>query len=169
MDFEDERSKTVISLTITITNNKSKNNNKTADEIDNEKELKEEVYNQLKEIFKDLPRPNNMILAPNIYRKDNRWINGDSAYIRTPYTEPLSHYCKIKNLYNVGTHNGKSKYSFTTIESSIINIISFINEIISESKNKYRIREIYTIKDIIRYIIMLVIIMIMIVIYKKSN
>jgi protoporphyrinogen oxidase len=158
MDFEDNRSKTVISTCITRPNSKSKYINKTANEINNEKELIDEVFRQLKESYNDLEEPTISILNPSIKRINNEWIEIDTAYVRS-YKQ---NYIKSKNeiynnLYFVGAQNGNSYYSATAIESAVQNALHFLNEYVLEKKNKIKIKQIITLIDVIKIILILII------------
>jgi protoporphyrinogen oxidase len=150
MDFDDDRSKTVISVCITNSSNKSKILNKTPDECTKD-ELIEEIFRQLKENLNepDLDKPDYSLLSPKLYKKNNKWVTNDSAFIYT--TEGYKNYQSemYENLYSVGTQNGNSKYVFTSIESATSNAISFINHLIPETKGKYYVKHIITLNDVI--------------------
>ncbi len=154
MNFDDPRSKTVITCTVKFTNRKSTFNNKTADECD-EEELKAEVFRQLKIYYGELPLPTYSILSPGVYKKDNRWDTVDTAYFYTKagYKSNKSIY---DNLYWVGTHNGNSHYSFTAMESAIGNAISLLHELIPESKKSIVMKPPMTVKFIIFMILIIV-------------
>ena len=128
MNFNDDRSKLVISTCVTKPDSVSSFINKTANQC-NEKELKEEMFRQLKISFPNLPIPSFVIVNPNVHKINNKWIEPDTAFIETYNNKPLSSFSKMtKNLYQVGTQNGNSKYSFTTMESAITNSIVFSND-----------------------------------------
>lgn len=127
MNFNDNRSKTVISVCTTKSDGISKYIGKLPGEC-NEKELVDEIFRQLKIKLKEpnLINPDYSILSPLVYKKDNKWVTNDSAFIYTikgynGYSSTL-----YNNLYSVGSHNGNSNYIFTSIESAIDNAIYFV-------------------------------------------
>jgi hypothetical protein len=173
MKFNDkielENSQTVISAAISITDKKSSFTNKTADESDI-KELYNEVLRQLRLSYPDLPIPDRMILSPKVYKDEvkNRWINLDSAYVLTNENIHLpSKSILYKNLYSVGTHNGNSKYYFTSIESAVSNALVFVHEMNPEIKNKYPIKETFQITTFIFFILLVLISYILYILKKK--
>ena len=156
MKHKERNSKTVISCAITITDKKSKNINKTANECNDKNELIDEIFKQLNKIYKDLPKPTLTFI--NNYYKNGKWESTETAYIKTANTKYIP--SKLSdNIYTLGTHNGKSKIHFTSMESAISNAISLINEIY---KKNYRIKKPYTIRDIIIVIIFIIIIILII-------
>ena len=134
MRFNEYDSKTVISVAVTISDRKSKNNNKTADEC-TDQELVDEIFLQLKEAYPELPQPTISIISPGVkFNSDKKkWISEDTAYIITsgkgylPFKNQ-----KIQNMYNLGTHNGKSFYKFTSLESAVSNSVVLSKELYPE-------------------------------------
>jgi len=154
MKFKERNSKTVISCAITITDKKSKNINKTANECNDKNELINEVFKQLNEIYKDLPKPTLSFI--NNYYKNGKWISNETAYIKSTNTKYIP--SKLTdNIYTLGTHNGKSKVHFTSMESAVSNSISLINNLYNK---KYKIKKPYTLRDIVIMLIILIIILI---------
>jgi hypothetical protein len=126
---EKEDSKTVISTCITYPDTKSNFTNKTANES-SLLDIKTEVIRQLRIVIPNLPLPTRMILSPQVYRdeKNKKWVNIDTAYVLTNENAHIPFESKIyKNLYNCGTHNGKSMYYYTTMESAVSNALSLAN------------------------------------------
>jgi hypothetical protein len=125
MNFNQDNSKTVISSAVTISDRKSPNNNKTADEC-NSNELVDEIFLQIKEAYPNLPTPTISIISPGV-KYDNtlkKWVSKDTAYIMTSNKGYLPfNNSTIKNMYNLGTHNGKSYYKFTSLESAVSNSV----------------------------------------------
>lgn len=162
MKFDEANSKTVISTAITIKDRKSKNNNKTADEC-NESELINEIFIQLRESFGNISYPNNVVISPGVIRDNvkNEWISKDTAFIMTankgflPFKNE-----KIKNMYNVGTHNGKSLYRFTSLEAAVSNSVMLSKEMYPELKNdKYiKLKRTTSVSDVFKYVILILII-----------
>ena len=145
MDFNDkielENSQTVISTCITFPENISKNIKKTAHEC-SIKEINDEILAQLRLSFPKLPMPDRMIMSPQVYKDTvkNKWVNIDTAYVATNDNTVISNKSKlIKNLYNCGTHNGKSSYNFTSMESAVSNAIYLVNKL--QPKLKIQIKE----------------------------
>ena len=168
MNFEDDRSKLVISTCITKTDTVSSFTGKTANQS-NEDELKSEVFRQLKISFHNLPEPTYSIINPNVKVENDKWIEPDTAFIETYENKPLSAYSKItSNLYQVGTQNGKSKYEFTSLESAITNAIVFANEVELETKKIIKKRNMIEINDVIRFFILILIFVVFLFLIKKN-
>lgn len=168
MNFEDDRSKLVISTCITKTDTVSSFTGKTANQS-NEDELKSEVFRQLKISFPNLPEPTYSIINPNVKVENDKWIEQDTAFIETYENKPLSAYSKItSNLYQVGTQNGKSKYEFTSLESAITNAIVFANEVELETKKIIKKRNMIEINDVIRFFILILIVVVFLFLIKKN-
>ena len=172
MKFEEDISKTVISAAITITDVISPNNNKTANQCTID-ELFTEILLQLNEVL-DLPIPTKSILSPGVKYENNKWVSIDTAFITTsgqpylPFKAPNS----ITNMYNLGTHNGHSLYSFTSLESSVSNSVVLSKKLYPELKSsKYiKLTKSTSLSDVIHYIIIIIlIIIIMYLIYFKSD
>jgi hypothetical protein len=142
MPFEQETSQTVISAAITISDVKSNNNNKTANEC-NEIELIDEIILQLREAYSDLPQPTKAILSPGVKYDTSKkaWISEDTAFILTankgflPFQNGI-----IKNMYNLGTHNGKNYYKFTSMESTVSNSVVLSKILYPELNNSKYIK-----------------------------
>jgi hypothetical protein len=164
-DFNDMRSKTVITTSITMPDKKSSYLNKTPHEC-NKHELINEVFRQLKSIYSktDFKTFTTAFISPEMYRKNNRWYSKDSAYVRT--VDGFKNYQSLEfnNLYSVGTHNGNSFYNFTSIESAVSNGITLLNALVPESRKKYKIISFITVNQTIAFFI---IILILYFVYKK--
>jgi hypothetical protein len=95
-------------------------------------------------------------MSHNYY--DNKWISINTAFMTTKsgYIDNKSK--NINNLYNCGVHNGLSSYSFTSLESSVVNAIELVNKLIPESKIK--VKNIKTLKETIIILIIVIIIFI---------
>ena len=140
MNFKDDRSKTVISIAITMINSKSSFNNKTPHECE-KNELLSETFRQLKLSYPELPDPTISLLNPLIKRINNKWIENDTAYVVSANKNTIlpSKSIRFGNLYNVGTQNGNSKYYFTSMESAVTNSLSLLHVLEPITKNKYPI------------------------------
>ena len=157
MNFQESQSKTMISTTATITNVKSKNNNKTANECIDKLELVKEIFSQLKQSFPNLPPPTVSILSPELEWENGSWESKDTAFIASSNQPNLPFDSKIiSNLFNLGTHNGKNLYKFTSMESAVTNGVSLSHLLFPELKHKYPIISSFTTKSIILLFILLV-------------
>lgn len=158
MKFGESVSKTVISTAITITDRKSRYNGKMANEC-NKEEIIKDVLTQLKESFPELPEPSISTMTPNNYynTEDNTWDSKDNAFILSYKSDYIPfNSIQIKNLYNLGTQNGKSVYSFTSLESAVSNSIALSHIFYPELKNKYTQKRGYTLRDIILTILLII-------------
>lgn len=158
MKFNENNSQTVISASVTIKENKSKRTGKKIDECDMD-ELMDEIYFQLLESFPLLPRPTRMILSPGIYKENNQWKCIDTAFVATSKANNLPFNSdQFYNLFNVGTHNGKSLYHFTSLESAVSNAVNLSHILYPELKNEFYISSTITFKQIIWIIVFIIII-----------
>jgi len=160
-----DESKTVISSCITKSDIKSSFINKTANECDAQT-LIEETYRQLKNILKDLPLPTNSLLSPEMKYDGTKWETIDNAFILTPLGY-LNKYNYENRIYQVGTQNGKSHYSFTSMESAITNALYLLKEI--EPKMNIKIEEGYTLNKFLILFFISRIIIFIIIFYLYSN
>lgn len=156
MDLSNEISKTLISTCITRIDSKSNFTNKTANETTDKNEFIEEVFRQLKLTYPELPKPDFSILNPNVTRDKDNWMEKDTAYVST-YKQQFYPYNNknIKNLFFVGTHNGHSNYSFTSLESALQNALHFLNFI----GNKTNIKKGLELTTLIRVILVIIILL----------
>jgi hypothetical protein len=157
MNFENNHSQTVISSLITK-HNTSKYLNLKPNEINDKNIIINEVFRQLQSILFDIPPYDYAIMSQNYY-DGNQWKPIHCAFMTTKYGYINNKSNIIHNLYNCGVQNGNSNYSFTSMESAITNAISLVHQLIPESKNKYIIKEIRTLKETILFIIILIIIL----------
>jgi hypothetical protein len=158
MKFKERNSKTVISCVVCKTDVKSKNINKTANECKTKKELVDEVYRQLRQIYKNLPYPT-LTFINNVY-KDGEWLSNETAFIKVPNYNYLN-FSNNKNIYTLGTHNGTAKVHFTCLESAVTNALNLINIIYNKN---YKIKTPYNLKQLILIIIVLLIVLILFII-----
>ena len=169
MKFFNEHSKLVISTCVTKPDSLSLFINKTANQCD-ENELKQEVLRQLRISFPELPEPSFMIINPNLKKINNKWIEPDTAFIQTYDNTFLKSESDItKNLYQVGTQNGNSKYNFTTMESAVTNSIVFSNKIEPETSKIITKTNSIELNDIIRILLILIILLVLWKIVKIIN
>jgi len=148
---------TVLSTAVSICDKNSRATYKKANECSAD-ELTKEVYRQIKEsIFHDLPDDYKAIVNPNNYYDTykNKWSCRDNAYFNTYSEKYIPFYSSINNVYNLGTHNGKSYISYTTIESAVSNAIYLAGELYPEVMSKYRVYRGITGKNVLMFIILL--------------
>ena len=165
MDFSDERSKTVISAIVSKPE-KSDLLNKTPDEVSDKDELIKEVFRQLNTVYKNLPIPDHIVMTQN-YHDGEKWIPEHTAFMTTKYGYLDFKSPTINNLYNCGVQNGKSSYSFTSMESSVVNAIALVRELIPESKKEWEIKNGTTLRSVILIIIILVLVILFIFIFYR--
>lgn len=150
MSFYEKSSKTVITSSISITDRVSSYTKKTANES-SLKELQTEVFRQLKESFGDMPEPTAIVMSPGVSfsSRENKWVCEDTAYINSALSNSLPFECGPKNLYNLGTHNGKSLYKFTSMESAVSNSVYLSSLLYKENRvNKEMITRNIAVTDI---------------------
>ena len=157
--------KTVLSISITLPDAKSSNIDKTANQSTKE-EIFNEVYRQIKgSIYPNLPDDYHAILNPNQYYENNQWKSHDDAYFNTVGTQYIPFRSnQIPNLYNVGTHNGKSYIDYTTMESAVSNAMVLSYHLYPQLRQRYYLRKTFRLRDII-YLIMISILIIIIIWY----
>lgn len=162
MTFNESTSQTVISAAITIVDKRSRTLNKTANQCDDKNEIINEIFNQLKESFPNLPLPTISLLSPGIYYdKDlEKWTSIDTAYVLNVQDFNLDFSSKtISNLFNVGTHNNKSIYKFTSLESTVTNAVKLSHLLDTRLSKIFPITSSLTTRDfIITFIIFICII-----------
>jgi hypothetical protein len=168
MNFNDSRSKLVISTCVTKTDTISSYINKTANQC-NLNELKQEIFRQLKISFPNLPNPSNIGIGTNVKYLNNKWDESDTAFIKTFENQTLSAFSNVtNNLYQVGTQNGNSNYGFTTMESSITNAIVFANTIEPKTQTIITKTNLIELNDVIKIILFVIILLLFIKkFYKK--
>ena len=161
MTFPNSPSKTVISVAVTRPFAFSRVTGKSANQS-NTNELLKEVLRQMTEVFPKIAirPPDHQIISPGVYRSENgtSWETLDSAFQLTTVGFGPRQSTKYPNLYSVGTHNGYSKYGFTSAEAAIQNAVSLCHKIVPESREKYQIGHIWTLKDLIIIIAILVVV-----------
>lgn len=153
MKFKEKNSKIVISCSITLLDTKSNNINKTANECSDKNEVIDETFKQLNELFNnELPNPTLSFI--NNYYLNGKWISNETAYIKTYNTDYIPF--KIDdNLYTVGSHNGKAKIHFTSMENAVSNSISLYNELYDKN---IEIKRPFLIVDLMRILLILLVI-----------
>ena len=171
MTFEESASQTVLSCAITIPDVVVKSIGKNANQCTKE-EIFKEVLNQLREAYPSLEDPTLRLLSPGVYYDDQqqKWISKDEAFVTSSKEGFLPFKGQIKNLYNLGTHNGYQNYKFTSLESAVTNSIKLSHVLNKKLRCKYEIQNIFTFAQMVRIIlIILIILVIMIYIFKKKR
>ena len=110
MDLNEKESQTLISAVITKTDSKSKITGKTSKES-SRMELVLETWRQLQ---LNLPKSFKAIIYP--IQEEAYVANIHSSKYTIPFQSNV-----ITNLYSLGTHNKKSFYNFTSLESAVTN------------------------------------------------
>lgn len=158
MKFEENNSKTVLSLALTRSEKVSKRIGKTVHECTFD-EIVNEVYIELKELYgENFEYPKIALLSPGVKYVKDKWISYDTAFISSAmYTYLPFKNDFIDNMYNVGTHNGKSLYKFTSLESAVSNGV-YLSKIIYPELNdpKYiTIEKSITLSEVILFLILI--------------
>jgi len=128
--FENPNTPTVISTAVTLTDSISNVTGKTANECEFT-ELTQEMLRQLRESFPNLPDPDAIVMSPSIKKVKGKWINEDTAFVKAADVNyiPFEISSAFPGLYTLGTHNGYSKYKFTSLESAVSNAIELHNRL----------------------------------------
>jgi hypothetical protein len=149
MDFNDPRSRTVISAVVTMPDAPSEKLNATANETGNKRAVMNEVFRQLRQIYPDLPDPDYQFLTQSAYDAvGRRWVPFNHAFMTTTHGHVPNQSVLYDNLYNCGVQNGNSSYSFTSMESSVANAAHLAGELQPELKDNpvMRLREAVTVR-----------------------
>lgn len=163
MDMEDEYSKTLISCCISYTDRTSLHTGKTANQSSSD-EVVEETFRQLRIAMPLLTKPNVALISPqNFYdNKTKTWRQYDVSYFPSVQEKSVPSHGRITNLYNVGAHNGKSSYSFTTLETAVSNALVLAYQLDPHTKKHYPFQEMRTLRQAVG--ILLIIILLLVVI-----
>ena len=151
MDFNDARSRTVISTVVTMPDAPSDNVhlNVGANEIGDKRAVMNEVFRQLKQVYPDLPEPDYQFLTQSAYDADQRrWVPFNHAFMTTTHGHVPNRSVLYENLYNCGVQNGNSSYSFTSMESSVANAAHLATELQPElvHLNLTKVRDAVTVR-----------------------
>jgi hypothetical protein len=136
IDFQDPRSKFVISTCISIQDQEY--NGKKAQDC-TKSEIIDLAFKQLQELYPSLPNPSYSLMEHNVYR-NNRWVATTDGYLSTKYGG-IDFKSNYDNLYTCGTHNDKSDYASTTMESSMDNAMKLAHQLVPQSKNDYKVEK----------------------------
>lgn len=152
MDFNDPRSKTVISTVITMPDAPSDNVELklSANEVSDKRDVMKEVFRQLQQVYPDLPQPDYQFLTQSAYdAEQRRWVPFNHAFMTTTHGYVPNRSALFDNLYNCGVQNGNSSYSFTSMESSVANAVHLATELQPELKELRvsKVREATTVRE----------------------
>ena len=167
-DYFENTKGSLLTCAIVELNTKSDKTNKTANETESVNELIQEGFRQINKIL-ETSKPDKILLNPSVKRENNKWITYDTAYMKTVKSFHFPFKSKISNLFTVGSHNEKSFYAFTSMESSTSNSIEFCNLIDSKTKDiitKDK-KSIYTVNKFVVHLTLFILIVI-IYIYRES-
>jgi hypothetical protein len=160
---------TVLSVAVSICDKNSRATYKKANESSAD-ELIKEVYRQIKEsVFPKLSGDYKAIINPNNYYDTykNKWACRDNAYFNVYGEKYIPFNSSINNLYNLGTHNGKSYISYTTIESAVSNAIYLAGELYPEVMSRYRVYRGITGKNILMLIVLIIFVIVFYLTYNR--
>jgi hypothetical protein len=147
--FKNYKDKTLISVGITKVDSPN-NAGQIARYTDNET-VKREALRQLRETYPNLPDPDSAVIGSHI-GDQTAYIEGIGLdKLQKPY--PFS--SETPHIYNVGTHNGKSPYVFTSLESAVANAHALAHDLEPETQI-YPISQAWTLNWIILIIILVV-------------
>lgn len=156
----EENYSTVISTCITRVNSKSSKTGKTAIDC-SEQEMKDEVFRQLKISFPNLPTYDRAFLHQTTFSEE------DTAFVETAKGNFID--MKLtENVYYIGTQNGNSFYSFTSMESAVTNALFALRKL--ESKLEHvRIRRKFSLIEVLRLLLFIIILVILLIMIKRNN
>lgn len=151
--FASYSNKTLISTGITKIDSASTVTGKTARESSSD-EIRSEVLRQLKQSYPSLPPPDSITIGSE--------AGDETAYIQgSSDTTFIPHETGVRGLYNVGTQNGKSQFSFTSLETAVVNAHSLAH-MLEPASAQWPIINAWTLNQII--IIAIAVILIIIVV-----
>jgi hypothetical protein len=158
MEFQDVRSKTVISSLISMVDRPSDYLGKSPNQISNPAVIIEEVFRQLRTVLgEDLPTYDKAFMSQNTY-DGAKWVPLHTAFMTTTHGYLPFQSRLLENVYNCGVQNGKSEYVFTSMESSVVNAIELVYELVPQSKKDIQIRTPVTFRRVLLWMILLLLI-----------
>lgn len=172
--LQEEFSKTLISTCVSYTDRKSLHTGKTANQSSAE-EVMEETFRQLQQVLPSLETPTVSLLSPQCFydTKTQTWKQKDISYFASIHEQPLPNHGKVKNLYNVGTHNGNSDYNATTMETAVINSIVLASQLDSSVSTQFPLQKITTLRFaflmFVCVLFVLLLLIAIIILFKKKN
>lgn len=164
-----EKRNGLISTVITMPDVVSTHTGLSANQTSDEAQVVAEVIRQLRERFprsvtgqSAFPQPTHAFITPGVVyqpghaNRSGRWHNPNTAYVAAANTQAWGPQTEINNVYSVGTHNGNSSYSFTSMESAVTNALHLTNQL--EPNHSVTLRSPWTLKPMLVFVIILVLV-----------
>lgn len=166
---QDHTTQALISASIVRLDVESSHTHKTAHNTEGTSELMRETFRQINAAYGDtLPTPDHSILSPGVERRSGKWISTDHSYMKTVHAYPFPFRSpKFDNLYSVGTHNERSDYAFTSIESAVVNSIVFCHRFDKNAKELFPLEQASTLISMIKVVVVSLALTILFWIYKN--
>jgi hypothetical protein len=127
-----------------------------------------EVFRQLKTVLGDIPMYDDAIMSQNYY-DGKEWVPLHTAFMTTTHGYLPCRSQLYRNLYNCGVQNGKSEYTFTSMESSVVNAIELLYELVPESRRDIAIRTPITFRFVLFFVIVLSILLFVLYVFRVGN
>ena len=161
-----DESRTVISASVTVLNERNERHQKTANECKTRDELVDEVFHEISEHYGGISlKPKASILYPEVYHDGTSWRNEESGYISTSGKRVNFRSENVRGLYNCGVHNGHGSLRYTTLESAVDNAIVLAKELTKTTTTKFHPMIPYGITDVILFFLIIIIIIIVKIVY----
>ena len=170
-DYNRDLPGTVISTCISLPNAISSVTKLTANQTPDSQQLINETLRQLREIYrkdstdrKDSPEPLHAIISPGINYDSiqKQYQTNDNAYFQTILgVLPPS---TVDNFQSIGPHNGKSDYSFTSLESAVENAYMYLRENYHITVKHLKPDRLWTIRDFLLISLVIFIIGVMVIV-----
>lgn len=162
---ETEDSATVISIGVTMPERIARRIGKTVHQC-SKGEMLQEVFEQMREAFPKLERPDVVLLSPGVTFDGKKWVSKDTAFIQTS-AQPFPQVSTIPCLFAIGTHNLKSMYAFTSLESAVSNAVSLSHTLFPKTKQKFPIRSRVTVKNVLARLVVIIAITLSVLVRRK--
>ena len=111
-------------------------------------------------------------MNPNTYydNDNKKWDCIDTAFVHNINTKHIPFKSdKYKNMYNLGTHNGKNKYKFTSLESAVSNAMCLSIDLYPELAKKYSNKGSLSVQDILFVILIILLVLYFIYILSRNH
>jgi hypothetical protein len=166
MDMKDEYSKTLISCGVSYLDRTSTLTGKTANQSTAE-EVLEETFRQLKVVMPFLSKPDVSLISPqNSYDyKNQTWTQHDVSYFSSNKEKPLKNHGTVRNLYNVGTHNGHNQISLTTLEAAVSNALVLAYRLDSTTKTMFPLQKFWTLLDVMKILASILLLLLVVILF----
>lgn len=121
--------KTLLSCCVSQTDAASTRTGKTANQSTRQETL-DETLRQLRTALPQLTDPDAALVSPQNQRHGQAWRQHDTSYVSTQAEPgPLPSHGSIENLFNAGTHNQKTTFPNTTLESAVANAVALARQL----------------------------------------